>query len=450
MSIIEQPTTDTARVSADARQASPHQRADQVKIPISHTLTSVCGLGPIPWTKIIGTHAMVREPLVVTPTTDSDPQLSQMESATRANTVRGGQTILTSHVRKNIEPKIVTIKALHGDINKIDRQIQAVTKSPIIGIRGEKYTYAGAQERHNQQRAQASRDVDDGSHAHRVKPRHRSGKLAEIAGLCLDWVVFLFALLGILNINLRLLSVGDFPSIIRFAAAVVFATLATGVLALAMRRMGRRHRDYKDASGTIATTPQNKRTIRVEVAALIGLVALAASVMAARIVLDATQAGAHWWLTLPLAAFLAAILGFSAYINYRAEYDDGSPLTDEIAQLSSQLTARDLTIESLHNVRQLTVEQAGVVMAKLARNITTARTQALRHVTDSVSDKAIRIARSYTGNPATTLPDPDLNSEPFDLAQQQATQLAEHQKHLERPDNAFEADLFSLLNNNPQ
>lgn len=429
------------------------------RVPVWHTVTSLVGLGPIPFTKVFTVLALVAEAnRHHTDPSQHDPsapvahdELTDGEAAARARVVRRAQRRLDKTAAGPVEKRTTTLKALHAEINILDRVTAATTDQPIMGPRGERYTYADALQAHNEAREQITAETLAGSTAHQITPHRAWWK--EHGLLMIDLPVFIFAMFGLLNVNYRLMD-SDFATWVKTGIAVIFAVLGTVILAVVMRTMGRRHRAHKHHDGTVtATTAEATWTVRAELAALVAVVAAAAGVMASRVTLEGIQAEANGYLIGTLAALFAALIAYAAYINYRATYDDGSLLTDRVAFLSAQLRQRDHTLQGLAVQRQLKVEQAGVTTAKLHRLITDTLTRAQRTVTDSVTDKAIHIARNYHHGRGHALPGPVFNQAALDKATVQATQLADHHHYLapaQTPAQAgpryIEDDLFTLLN----
>lgn len=410
-------------------------RAGQAKVPGSATATSLLGLGPIPFSEVVDTHTMVAEANRMEPGTGA---LSQMESAVRAKAEKKAQRRLNRTVTGVIEPLIKTVKALHAEINLLDTARAQVKGADLVGIHGDRLAPEEATETHNQLRTLIENETHDGSHRHAIAPRHR---VLNMVLLALDFPVFLFAMFGLFNVNTRLLTT-DPGTQLSGAIAAMFALLGTMLLAVVMRRMGRRHRPYKTDRGSI-DWPKAPTSVKIELVGVITLTGLAAGVMAARVAVEGTQAQASPWLLIALCALFAALVCFSAWINYRSEFDHGSTATDEVTYLSNQIRGRQNQAQKLAATRSLKVEQAGVNTAKLNRAITAARSTAIRAVTDSPQDKAIRQARSWAGNPDVSLPAPRIDFARLDLAEKQARELTDHQAILNGP--AGQDDLFTFL-----
>ncbi|TNM37680.1 hypothetical protein FHP29_18015 [Nocardioides albidus] len=397
-------------------------------IPRRHTITSCLGLGPIPFNQVIAVHNLADE-AVRFPLPRDGAFLTYNEAAVRAKPEKAAQAQLNRQVTKEIEPEIKAIRPLMAEINVLSTQIEQVRTSPMRGAVGEKLTPEEAQTLHDALRAEISSDQRNGSKKHTLKTRN---KLKEIGLLLIDFPVFLYALLSLFNVNYRLIG-SDTGTTIKASIAGIFAILGTLMLALVARGMGRRHRAFKGDSSTIETDSKNRRRIRLEIAALVAVVTAAVVVMASRVIVDGLAAEVMPVLVYALAALFGFLLGFGAYLNYTAEYDNGSDQTDRVQHLSVQLRSREATIEGLNNARKLRIEETGIRIAKLNRLIEQTRTSAEHLVTGSRQDKAISLARSYhglTGSKA-RLPAPDLDYRRLDLAVAQARDLTDHQEYLE-------------------
>ena len=397
-------------------------------IPRKDTVTSLLCIGPIPVSKIVATHAMVdeanREPKA------RGTELSYSETAIRSKIERSAQKTLDKAVSGPVEAAISGIKPLHAKINVISHQLDTLDDLPILGANGETLPVHEAADIHDTVRDRITQESNAGSKKHLL--RARGGKWKEIGALVLDFPVFLLAMFGLLNVNLRLIG-PDLKTSIMAATAAVFAILGTVLFATTMRTMGRRHRAFKGHDTTMEVTGHIRRRIMLEVAAIIAIVAGAASVMAARIILDGAEADAPMALVIALALLFAALIGVSGYINYMAEYENGSDDTDTVQHLGGQLQNRQKIRNDWQATRKLTVEEAGLRVAKLNRLIAEAQGTAEHTVTGSTNDKAIRLARSYhgyTGNHG-QLPKPTLDLTRLELAQVQARELKDQQAYLE-------------------
>lgn len=366
-------------------QVHAHTTTRKARIPIGATLTSLIGMGPIPLTQVINAHALVAE-------ANSDPrdkeELTQMETVVRSRATRRAQRRLDKFVTRTIEPLIRTIKAEHAEINLIDQVLEQLPDASMMGPTGEQLAPAEASHTHNMLRERIAAETCDGSKKHLISGRH---PVRDIVLLALDFPVFLFAMLGLLNV--KLISVGhDFPATLKAGIATLFAILGTVLLAVVMRRMGRRHRTYKGGTGGIDASGKTI-TLIGELVGVIAIITIAATVMASRVYIEGLGARAHPLLIAALASLFAILIGFSAYINYRSEFDNGSPETDRVQHLSLQIRARENQIHGHQNARKLKVEQAGVNTAKLNRAITTAHSTAAKTVISATSDRAIHLSR---------------------------------------------------------
>ena len=173
-----------------------------------------------------------------------------------------------------------------------------------------------------------------------------------------------------------------------------------------------------------------RRRILVEQIAAMTITIAAALVMVVRIVMDGAEADAPLALTIFLAVLFGVLIAVTGYINYMAEYEDGSEHTDRVQHLSAVIGNATATLESLRHQRALLMEEAGIKLADLARTIENAEEHARRTVTTSSTDKAIAVARSYYGS-RIPVPAPTFPSSTLTLIKEQAGQLADHHALLE-------------------
>lgn len=421
------------------------------KVPFGHTMTSLLGLGPIPFTKIVATHAMVAEAnrdATRGSSTQTDGVLSDQESAVRADIIKTSQRRLDKAVTGTIEPLIKQVKALHAEINIIDRMLLTHRDRPLVGPSGEHLTKAEAQHRHNELREQITSDTENGSTKH-LQTKHKRGR--DIGMLLIDFPVFLYTMISLLNVDLLKVAQGNLAGIVPMVIAATFALLGTVLLAVTYRAMGRRHRAHKDHNRSVTANGTSRRTVQIEMIALAAVAIAAAAVMAARVIVEGIEADASMPMVIAIAALFALLLMFSCYVNYRSEFDNGSTSTDQLIVLSNQTRGHDHHQADLTNARQAKVEQAGVNTATMLRAIVKAEADAVRTVTDSAHDKAIKIARSYHGQRGgQQIPQPELNTDRLSLAKQQASELAAHQTYLQsqaiNPTNISDNDLFQFIN----
>lgn len=420
--MFDTPPTDV--VARPDREIGVVSRA---RIPTRHTCTSMIGLGPIPASQIINVHNLVDEANRSQVPRDGD-HLTHNEDAVRSRAVKTAQRDLDRAVTKVIEPMIKAVKPLHAEINILDKQHGLFANSLMRGPNGEALTPDENRSAHDKLAEKITQDFNDNSKKHYA---HAPSKLKEIGLLLLDYPVFLYAMLSLLNVNVRLIGV-ETGVTVKAAIAAVFALLGTGMLAVVARSTGRRHRDFKGDSGTIETDPRNRRRTRLELGAFGVVVICAAAVMASRVIIDGLEAEVMPALMYTLAALFGLLVAFATYINYNAEYDNGSRDTDRLQHHSVQQRQRAAVLEDIEGARAVRIEEAGIRIAKLHRAIVKARTDAEHQVSRSRQDRALKLARSYHGltGSATNLPAPGLDFTRLELAAEQATQLADHQRML--------------------
>ncbi|MFE5410190.1 hypothetical protein [Microbacterium sp. NPDC056569] len=391
------------------------------RIPIRDLVTSGIGLGPIPFTKIIKTNTMVHESNRLGAA--GVDILTPAEKLTRTPPLRKALDGLERVSRGPGESLVNEIKSLFARINLIDDMIEQAEILPVTGPNGERLDPSEAEVRHDAQRDVVASETESGSKKHLI--RRRRTKAKEIGLLMIDYPVFLLAMFSLLNVSVRLLFVGDGPTIIMAVTAAIFALLGTLLFAYLMRAMGHRHRRFKNADGGVSALGATKHRIFVEQIITIAITAAAAAVMAMRIVSDGVEAEAPLTLTVVLAALFAVLVGVSGYVNYMSEFENGSEEVDRVQHLAAQLARRTASINRLATQRSLLIEEAGARIARLHRLLTKAEERAIKTVTTCSAEKAITIARSYHGS-TTAVPTPSLASSTFSVAKEQAVQLAAH------------------------
>ena len=396
--------------------------AGPARIPWGDRITSVLGMGPVPATKVVKANSIVNENNRLLTVPDRT-KLTLAEQATRAPVIRRALKGLERAYKGPIEKQILVLKRLHARINLLCDLITTTEKTPLIGPNGEQLSPNEAQDAHDTLRDKVTRAINDGSKEHMIH-RERS-KAKEIGILLLDFPVFLLAMLGLLNVNLRLLFIGDGPTIVMFVTAAIFALLGTLLFAVLMRTMGRRHRRFKGTDSSISAGGVVRRRILIEQIVTGTITAFAAFVMGTRIYSEGVDASAPLLLVLVLSVLFAILVGVGGYINYMSEYENGSESTDAIQHLSAGLSHRTGMLNGLNGELTVLIEDGGIKLAVLSRTITQEQEHAQNTVTNSSADKTIIIARSYCGS-TTVLPDPVLTSPTLTLIEKQAKQLAEH------------------------
>lgn len=397
----------------------PHSDA---KIPLTDTLLSLIGLGPIPPSKIAKTSSMVQEGnrLAFAPADG----LTSMEHVVRTPKIKAAETTLEVAAKGPLEQQIVGVKDVFARINQQTEMIEKVEKLPIVGPNGEAMPAEEAQDCHDALRDEINRVTDQEGSTEHLKSQQK-GRLKEVGTVLLDFPVFLLAMMSLLNVNIRLIPTGDFYTVIMFITAVVFALFGTLLYAFIMRTMGRRHRRYKGADGGLHAEGTTARRLKLEIIVMAIIVLGAATVMASRIYLDGREAGAPAVLVASLAVLFAFLIGVSGYINYTSEYENGSNKTDRLGHFAIQLHQRSTQLHNLRAQLDALIEEAGVRIANLHRTIAKTEDHANLVVTKSAADKAIALARSYHRD-NTPLPTPKFNATAFDGIKQQASELDAH------------------------
>jgi len=409
-----------ARLGDSLEPAQPLVARQTARVPFWDRVTSSLGLGPIPATKVVITAAVVAEARRLTASSDV---LTPAEQVARAKVQRRAVRRLERRLSGPVEKKVARLKSVFARINLLSDVIGQLERSPLVGPDGERLSPEQALEAHDALEQVVAESVRDGSQQHLISRGARKRK--EIAMLAIDLPVFLLAMFGLLNVSLRKVFTGDTASVVMAVTAVVFAVLGTVLLAVVMRTMGRRHRRFKDRSGSVRASGSMRGTVVVEQVVLALVLVAAATVMAVRLYVEGRAAEAPMALVVSLAVMFALLLGVSAYINYISELQDGSDITDRVRHLSVQLLGREQNLRALHDARALLMEEAGIVIAALQRLIDAAIERSSQMVTASTSDRAIAMARSYIGR-TDPLPAPALSSPRMSRIERQAAALAEH------------------------
>lgn len=412
----------------NADTAPPVQAA---KIPTGEKISSLFGLGPIPAAKIPATQAMVAEAARLDATAGPG-ELTLAEQNTRAKTVRVAENNLAKTVKAKAVPIIARIRGVFGEINLIDDLIGAATNQSVYGPNGELLTPVEARDSHDTLRDQVTRQIGEGSKEHSTD--RRANKWRDLFPLILDFPVFALAMADVLNVNFRRVF-SDLDSAITGFTALALAGLATVVFAAVLRNRGARHRRFKDADTAIDASGATRERILRERIGIGLMVLLVALLMSVRIFTEGLSAEE---VPLPLMLVLSITLGGlvvgSGYMNYMAEFENGSELTDRVRILSSQLASREANLQNLRKQRALLVENAGIALAELHRTLADAEESAVRKVTRSSADKAITMSRSYCGS-RIPVPAPEFNSPTITEIRKQTTELTAHHALLNTTQN---------------
>lgn len=405
-------THDSTAIGAD-----PESRG-HVRIPTGQTLTSLVGLGPMPFTKIIHCHELVVEARRIRRDRPAGEWTNSEDSLRRTAEHRVDAWARTE-VAKTIEPTVAKIKGLHAEARFIEHQIASLQDRRYVGPHGETYSTAEANRRHAEWSARVEEEEQAGSRVHRrVSARMKKTLLVLLA---LDVVILTFLMSKFLNVDLRrFLQSAD--GVLRAVTALLFAILGTVGVALAMKLFGKRHRAHRGAHGGWDFSKGGTKTLVAELL-LCGLLALTlGAAMAWRLVLDGPSD--ERFLTAVMAALFALVISAVAYLSYQSEFADGSTVTEAIDVLAPQLHGANRTGSELRGRREIVMQQAARLVGQLTRDSERLRDEAIRKVVESTQDKAIRYARSihqhcgYGG----ALPEPRLALDGLDLASAQAVQ----------------------------
>jgi len=398
------------------------------RIPVKDKVTSAFGLGPIAPLQIVKAVAIVAEGNRTGVRDGGD--LTHAESVVLARPVKRAMAALEAQAKGPVEKKIDTIKDIFARINLIDQHIDHADQVRLVGPNGEQLSPEEAQDAHDTLRDRVVRETNEGSKKHHVRRDGRHTRLKEMGLIAIDLPIFVYAMCSLLNVDFRRVVNGDPPSLMNFMVAFIFGLLGTVLYATLMRSTGLRHRRFKGADSSItADTATARLRLRVEQAIILCILLAVTFVMGARVYTEGVQAGADTALILPLAIMLALLVGYSGYINYQAEYENGSDETDRVGHLSAQLSSYTSYVEGLHKQRAVLLEAAGKACATLTRMIVKAKEQAANTVTTSTPYKTVAIARSYAGV-SESITIPEFSSEALHEAEKQAADLASHHKTL--------------------
>ncbi|XAS78294.1 hypothetical protein V3G39_17850 (plasmid) [Dermatophilaceae bacterium Sec6.4] len=392
-----------------------------------HTLTSMIGVGPMPWTKIVQGHHMVKESgriRVPRPPT----QLSHAEDDVRRRAEARAQRSLDAGVKK-ADKDVDVIKGLHAEFLVNEVVLGHLDTTRYVGPHGESLSTPETAGKLATWTQKVSDDEDEGSVAHRrTDPRD---KKFYPAILCADIVVLTLIWCKILNVNFRTFWTEP-GGWIKAGTALTFGLVGTFALSIVMTHLGKHHRSYRASHGGWDFSGGNRRMLIGELAATFLVIILVAAVMAARVVAEATgpQSTMLLWL---LAVLFAALMSASAYLAYKSEFNNGSLLTDKIDVLAPQVHVNDATKKQVETKQSILLETSGKLTGKLERHLVKTSSAALASVEKSREDRTIRYARSIHQQMGASgqLPAPRLDFSGLELALQQAKQLRRHQDQLE-------------------
>ncbi|QHG85231.1 hypothetical protein D1O33_24425 (plasmid) [Rhodococcus rhodochrous] len=366
-----------------------------VTIPTRDKITSLFGLGPMPTTKIPATQTVVDEALRLEAPVD-EGELTLAEENLRAKTVRRAQDALAKKIKTQALPQIKNVDSLFSQIKLIDHLLDEVTAQSVHGPNRELMSPAEADGTHNTLRDQVAREIGEGSKEHLID-RHASRK-RDLVFLMMDLPVFALAMSDLLNVDFRRMFT-DLGMFITGVTALAFAVLGTVLFGVFMRRMGARHRRFKDVmTGIGASGGVRKRIVAEQVAAAVATL-FVALVMGVRIFTEAREsANDSLLLVFVLSVGLSILVAGGGYLNYMAEFENGSEMTDRVRHLSNKLAEREASLQRLRKQRSMLVEKARIALAELHRTLADAEEEAVRKVIRSSADKAIMMARSYCGS----------------------------------------------------
>ncbi|MEU5046971.1 hypothetical protein [Streptomyces griseorubiginosus] len=358
------------------------------RIPGTQTLTSVLGLGPMPFTKIVRCHELVGEARRIGRERPAG-EWTNSEDSLRWAAERRADAWAKAEAAQTVEPTVATIKGLHAEARFIDHQIAALRERRYVGPHGESYTSDEAHGRHAEWTALVEEQERDGSKAHRRVSARVKRILLTLLGL--DVVILTFLMAKFLNVDLRRFWLTS-DGVLRAVTALLFGLLGTLGVALAMKLFGRRHREHRAAHGGWDFSRGGAKTLVAELLLCCLITVFLGAAMAWRIVLDGPSD--QRFLTAVMAALFTLVISGVAYLSYQSEFADGSTVTEALDVLAPQLHGTRSTETALRARREIVGRQAARLAGQLTREVARVRTAATRMVVESTQDKAIRYARS--------------------------------------------------------
>ncbi len=406
--------------------------SDRVEVPLGHKVTSLLGLGPMPFTKIVKSLGLVGEAARIGATRDP-ARLSNLERDLRSAVETRAERRIKAAVAREVDPVAADIKALHAEIGVLDHQMASLGSRRYVGPHGESFTAEETAARHDEWSAAVAADTGEGAVHHRRTALATKRVLVRLLGL--DVFVLTYLMMSFLNVSY--LTFWQSPGgIVKASTALLFGVLGTIGVAMAMKNFGKRHRAYRRPDGSWDFSGAGRVILTIEISAGALLVLAVAVAMAWRFVLDGR--GSDRVLTVVMAVLFATVTAAVAYLSYMSEFADGSLLTEAIDAVAPQLHATAVQRSALAKQRSILLENASRLFAQVERADTEIRTGAVRLVRTSPHDRAIRYARSLhqQAGAADDLPRPVLEFAPLDLALDQTRALAEVQAALSGPGSA--------------
>lgn len=129
---------------------SPVSQAGAV-VPKVDTVSSLVGMGPMPVSKVVKVHALVREANRLDRGSEGDGQRSTpLESVVRRPVIAKAEKNLQRMAQGPAAERISTIKKLFGQINLCDAQIKSLKEREMTGPDGERLSVKQTESYHEE------------------------------------------------------------------------------------------------------------------------------------------------------------------------------------------------------------------------------------------------------------------------------------------------------------
>lgn len=386
-------------------------------IPPAHTLGSLLGLGPMPFTKVLRCHELVREARAIVPPRPTG-DLTNAEDSLRRSAESRAEEWAHREMAKTVERTVSALTALRAEAHVLGQRLADLNDRHYVGPHGESCTAAEARSLHDESVTAVQADEQVGARNHRRVPPGTKKLMTKLLGL--DLVVLTFLMAKFLNVDLQGFWLSS-DGIIKAVTALVFAVLGTVGVASAMKMFGVRHRVHRGPHGWWDFGNGSRGALTVELALCGGVAVALSTAVSWRFVMDGR--GGNPVLTTLMAVLFGLVMTGAAVLAYLSEFADGSLRTEALDVLAPQLHGSKGSEIALRGKQQVLHGQMVRLNEQLAREGQRIRTGAMRKVLGSTADRAIRYARSHhqQAGPGGALPAPRLDLGGLDLALRQAS-----------------------------
>ena len=227
------------------------------------------------------------------------------------------------------ERRIHTVRA---QIAECDRDLEALAEERIEGLHGESFTAEAADDLADQHEQTIRADINRGvlKHTPATKGQLRLARLAPFA----DFLVFLYFLAVIFNADWS----NPLGTPVQAVLAFVLAVIATAGVAWTLRSIAARYRQEKPDDNRFPWRRQTRQAgLQLDRALLVVILLGVGAMMFYRIYTDARASALGVPASLLVALFFSLITVALNYVIFMVEYGDGSPLTDELRHLRTNL-----------------------------------------------------------------------------------------------------------------